>query len=237
MCCRASFSRSSENLLPAHLLAHLLARLLICCRRTQQSSLNSAKLLWRESRAMAQPLSQHQPRSSAKTSTLTAVAFDEFFDSLIKYCAFYLRSFSCYAGPENWGGIYRWTFDAIVPQKYLASYFFPGWRTAIGTGEYRLFPYIANCYARTSPTSANDDTCIVLTLAWSNKARCGDQCVLTTVSMAWRAAPMTSSTISSCGKSGVSTVSQRAPASALVDSLQDLLCHRASAMLHRFRHQ
>ena len=60
---------------------------------------------------------------------------------------FALRSFSCYAGPENWGGIYRWAFDAIVPQKYLTSYFFPGWRTAIGTGECRLFSRTVTCPA------------------------------------------------------------------------------------------
>ena len=47
------------------------------------------------------------------------------------------KHFSCYCGPENWGGIYRWTFDAVVPEKYLTSYFFPGWRTAIGTGKVR----------------------------------------------------------------------------------------------------
>ena len=27
--------------------------------------------------------------------------------------------------------------DAVVPEKYLTSYFFPGWRTAIGTGKVR----------------------------------------------------------------------------------------------------
>jgi hypothetical protein len=45
------------------------------------------------------------------------------------------KHFSCYCGPENWGGIMRWTFDAVVLEKYLTSYFFPGWRSAIGTGE------------------------------------------------------------------------------------------------------
>ena len=47
------------------------------------------------------------------------------------------KHFSCYCGPENWGGFYRWTFDAVVPEKFLTSYFFPGWRTAIGTGKVR----------------------------------------------------------------------------------------------------
>jgi hypothetical protein len=45
------------------------------------------------------------------------------------------KHFSCYCGPENWDGIYRWTFDAVVTDKYLTSYFFPGWRATIGTGK------------------------------------------------------------------------------------------------------
>ena len=47
------------------------------------------------------------------------------------------KHFSCYSGPENWGGIYRWTFDAVVPEKYLTEYFFPGWRAAVGTARTR----------------------------------------------------------------------------------------------------
>jgi hypothetical protein len=34
-------------------------------------------------------------------------------------------------------GFYRWTFDAVVPEKYLTEYFFPAWRTTIGTGKVR----------------------------------------------------------------------------------------------------
>ena len=37
------------------------------------------------------------------------------------------KHFSCYCGPENWGGIYRWTFDAVVKEKYLTEYFHVGW--------------------------------------------------------------------------------------------------------------
>jgi hypothetical protein len=37
------------------------------------------------------------------------------------------KHFSCYCGPENWGGIYRWTFDAVVKDKYLTEYFHFGW--------------------------------------------------------------------------------------------------------------
>jgi beta-glucosidase-like glycosyl hydrolase len=54
------------------------------------------------------------------------------------------KHFSCYCGPENWGGteqepepVFRWTFDAKVPQKFLTEYFFPSWRAAIGIGAVR----------------------------------------------------------------------------------------------------
>lgn len=57
------------------------------------------------------------------------------------------KHFSCYCGPENWGGIMRWTFDAVVPEKYLTSYFFPGWRATIRTGKVRLL-LSAQCTVR-----------------------------------------------------------------------------------------
>ena len=47
------------------------------------------------------------------------------------------KHFSCYCGPENWGGIMRWTFDAVVKDKWLTSYYHPGWRATIGTGKVR----------------------------------------------------------------------------------------------------
>jgi hypothetical protein len=47
------------------------------------------------------------------------------------------KHFSCYSGPENWGGIYRWTFDAVVADKYLTSYFHPGFEATIKTGNVR----------------------------------------------------------------------------------------------------
>ena len=37
------------------------------------------------------------------------------------------KHFSCYSGPENWNGIMRWTFDAVVPDKFLTSYYHPAW--------------------------------------------------------------------------------------------------------------
>ena len=47
------------------------------------------------------------------------------------------KHFSCYCGPENWGGIYRWTFDAVVKDKYLTEYFHVGWEATIRTGLVR----------------------------------------------------------------------------------------------------
>ena len=52
------------------------------------------------------------------------------------------KHFSCYSGPENWPapaapGIYRWTFDALVADKFLTEYFHPAWQAAIGTGLVR----------------------------------------------------------------------------------------------------
>ena len=56
------------------------------------------------------------------------------------------KHFSCYCGPENWGGIMRWTFDAVVPEKYLTSYFFPGWRATISTGKVRIYLFLSTSY-------------------------------------------------------------------------------------------
>ena len=54
------------------------------------------------------------------------------------------KHFSAYCGPEDWSGteqdhriVERYDFDAVVPDKYLTEYFFPGWRAAIGTGAVR----------------------------------------------------------------------------------------------------
>ena len=47
------------------------------------------------------------------------------------------KHFSCYSGPENWNGIMRWAFDAVVPDKFLTYYFHPGW-------EVRTPPPITN---------------------------------------------------------------------------------------------